>query len=63
MASTLRSQVCEQERADQGCLHSERIALGGSVPGGGSRSVHSQNDAAHSTKRSRRLLAPAASLS
>jgi len=41
MASTLRSQVCEQERADQGRLMSEWIALGGSIPGGGSRSVHS----------------------
>ena len=31
--------MCEQERADQGCLMSEWIALGGSVPGGGSRGV------------------------
>jgi len=29
MASTLRSQVCEQERAGRGCLMSEWIALGG----------------------------------
>lgn len=38
---TLRSQVCEQKWADQGCLMSEWIALRGSVPGGGARSVNS----------------------
>ena len=32
MASTLRSQVCEQERADQGCSMSEWIALEGLSP-------------------------------
>ena len=45
MASTLRSQVCEQERAGQGCLMSECIALGRSVPGSRLRRGPFHNDA------------------